>query len=180
MAADVVNIADCGDILLVVGQSDNIVKLRVDSHMMRNASKVFKTMFGPDFEEGQNLSSSNPVVVPLCDDDPDAMEIVCKFIHFKHYDVPTELESKRVFQIAKIIDKYFMHEALKFAVKSWLQVEKAQDFSSLSSMLKATMLLKQPAAYTKVTKALVMGRTEPYTAILDGENPDSLIDTICK
>lgn len=180
MAANIVNVAEDGDVILIVGQSDNTVKLKVDSHMLRKASKTFRVMFGPDFDEGQDLSHTHPKDILLSDDDADAMETICNFIHFKHYKVPSQLDSKRVFQIARVVDKYSLHETLKFAVKSWLQLERVQGFVGLSNMLKSAMLLKQPAAYRTITKALVLDCSEPHIAILDGENPESLIDAICE
>lgn len=180
MSADIVNIADRGDAILVVGQSDNIVRLKVDSHILRAASKTFKIMFGPDFAEGRDLNYDAPKEISLSDDDANAMELVCKVVHLKQSDIATELPSKTVLDIAQIVDKYSLHEALKFALASWIQVDKVKESTDLGNMLKAASLLKQRAAYKSITKSLVMNHTDSYQDFLDEGSSDLLIRTVGK
>lgn len=72
-----------GDIILVVGtprhkpqktRPMDMRKLLVSSTTLIRASRVFATMLGPNFREGQELAASTqPTEICLPDDKPDAM-----------------------------------------------------------------------------------------------------------
>jgi hypothetical protein len=47
-------ISSDGDVILAVGPDKK--KMRVKSNYLRTASRVFDSMFGPNWAEGQNLS----------------------------------------------------------------------------------------------------------------------------
>jgi len=59
------SIVDHGDVILVVGRDDKVLKIKIDSHVFRTASKIFAALFGPNFAEGQNLAFDTPRDVPL-------------------------------------------------------------------------------------------------------------------
>ncbi|KAL9091272.1 MAG: hypothetical protein Q9165_004906 [Trypethelium subeluteriae] len=84
-------IAPDGDVILLVGQGAAQKNLRVHSVALKMASKVFAAMFGPRFAEGQSLSSANPKMVPLPEDDLEALTILCHIIHLRN-DVLNNME----------------------------------------------------------------------------------------
>lgn len=102
----IMNIADSGDVILVVGQEEAQKQFRVSSHMLRAASKAFNVMFGPLFQEGQQLDVNQPKSVPLPDDDADAMEILCRIIHLQNDSVTDDMDEDEVLAVAKLVDKY--------------------------------------------------------------------------
>lgn len=73
-----------GDIIFVLGSSEDATHVQVNSHVLKLASPVFATMFGPHFAEGQSLSSnsSSPPQVVLPDDDPEAMVWILSTLHY--------------------------------------------------------------------------------------------------
>lgn len=66
-----------GDVLFVLGDFE----FRVSSKALSLASPVFKAMFGPNFAEGQGLALGKGIRrIEMHDDDPEAMNILCKCI----------------------------------------------------------------------------------------------------
>ena len=107
------DISPDGDVVLVVGPRN--VRLRIQSQVLRCASKVFGAMFGPTWSEGQGLSKESPREVRLVEDDADALQIICRVIHHRNNDVPQSLTPKEVLQITIEADKYDLNIALKYA-----------------------------------------------------------------
>lgn len=87
-------------VLFIVGADESRMSVRVPSKVLSLASKLFKVMISRHFREGTELSTADRYVqprrraelitkssslyeVPLPDDDPDAMAIICKLIHHK-------------------------------------------------------------------------------------------------
>lgn len=102
-----------GDVILVLG-SDR-VHLRVASRCLRSASTVFDAMFGPDWSEGQNLSSESPKHIYLDEDDPEAMNTACLVLHRSNNATPRLPKPWGVLQVAILTDKYQLNVALKYA-----------------------------------------------------------------
>lgn len=116
-AKPVTNLAPSGDV--VPALSDHS-RLRVHSVVLKLASPVFKAMFGPHFSEGQNLSEANPKEVPLPDDPPEAMIIICEILHYHNRSEPAPRgELPRV--IVTLVDKYDLIAATGLKIKSFLE-----------------------------------------------------------
>ncbi|KAK5938090.1 hypothetical protein PMZ80_009679 [Knufia obscura] len=180
MTSNIVNVVDRGDVILVVGGDDKILKLRTDSHMRRAASDAFAALFGPDFAEGKHLSYETAKEIPLPDDDPQAMKLICQVIHLKHSLVPDQLESNQLLRVAKLVDKYFLHESMSLAIAKWLHIEDGSHrLNSLGNYLEAATLLGQASAFKKATKALVLNIVEPYDSLINETSSTKLIKTIC-
>ena len=83
-------------------------------------SPVFLAWFSPRFLEGTPTESGGPRTVPLPDDDPAAMTILCSILHFQCDQVYmpsfTVLES-----LAILVDKYDCSRALKPWTTSWIR-----------------------------------------------------------
>lgn len=102
-----------GDIILVVGPQD--VRLKVHSKCLRLASKVFDTMLGPNWCEGQELSKGSLLEVSLAENDVDAVRTICCVIHHCNDDVSRSLTPLEILRIAIVADKYDFILALKYA-----------------------------------------------------------------
>lgn len=116
-----VAIAPDGDIVFVVGDEQR--QLRVHSVFLRTVSSVFNSMLGPRDSDGPNLSCDRPEVIPLSEDDPEAMEIIFNITHFRMDAVKERFEPKDVLHLAIATDKYDLIQALRLSIRDWLQCD---------------------------------------------------------
>jgi BTB/POZ domain len=101
-SASIVEIATNGDITLVVGPEKR--KLQVNSCVLKNASKVFNAMLGPQFREGQDLHGNSPKEIIMPDDNADALTIICRILHLRNDSIPDSRTPSEVLQIAIAAD----------------------------------------------------------------------------
>lgn len=104
-----------GDTLLLCGLRK--VKLLVHSIFLTNVSKVFEAMLGPNFREGQPQTNGGPREIPLPEDDPFAMQIICNVAQAR--SVPDTMTPTELLAIAYAADKYDVVPILKFASSRW-------------------------------------------------------------
>jgi hypothetical protein len=162
-----VPIAANGDVYLLVGPDSK--RLRVSSQILRNASTYFSNLFGPNFAEGQNLSSSDPKEVPMPDDDARAVETICNIIHLRNDAVPLSLAPKEVFEIAVAADKFDCASAVKLASIFWLKTSgtEVQVVSELAHLMGAAYILDNGDAFGEITLAMMMRHKESYLPLAD-------------
>ena len=85
-----------GDVLLVLSTGSGIARFRVNSHILCISSPVFRAMLGEQsqFKERAALSArtptSEPLELPLADDDPKALGVILRVIQ-RQYDGPHRL-----------------------------------------------------------------------------------------
>ncbi|KAH7348213.1 hypothetical protein BKA66DRAFT_400980, partial [Pyrenochaeta sp. MPI-SDFR-AT-0127] len=155
-----ITLAKRGDVLLCVGQGENLVKLLVVSSFMSVASPVFEAMFNGRFSEGQDLSSSNPRETLLPDDDPYIMTIVCRMIHMQTSDMPRQLEVDDFAGFAILCDKYDCIDAVRPWSRLWvLGLLPEPDMPGYDKLLMITYVLDLPDEFYKVTQSLLKNRT---------------------
>ncbi|KDN65053.1 hypothetical protein CSUB01_07437 [Colletotrichum sublineola] len=132
-------IAPHGNLVLVVGPSE--VEIRVHALILANASPVFASMLeGARFGEGialRDATPSNPARVSLPDDDPAAMETICRVIHSRALDAAAAVGASRpgildaspgeVLAVAVLADKYDCAPAMALAAEHWLRPEAMED-----------------------------------------------------
>ncbi|KAK0267395.1 hypothetical protein LTR35_016344 [Friedmanniomyces endolithicus] len=105
-ATEVVDIAPHGDVLLQCGKQvgkGKILGLRVSSHIMSHGSPVFKALLAPKFKEGTTLATSSTVQVPLPEDHPEYMEVLCKIFHLRN-DLGDRFEYIDLEEFAKLCE----------------------------------------------------------------------------
>jgi hypothetical protein len=156
-----------GDVYLLVGPDSK--RLRVCSQILRNASTYFSNLFGPNFAEGQNLSSSDPKEVPMPDDDARAVETICNIIHLRNDAVPLSLAPEEVLEIAVTADKLDCASAVKLASILWLQTSgtEVQVVSELAHLMGAAYILDNGDAFGKITLAMMMRHKESYLPLAE-------------
>jgi len=97
------------------------VHIRVSSRHLILASPTFRSMLGPDFEEGQSLQKSGYADLALGDDDPDAMLILLQIIHFQIRKVPRHVDIDTLTKLSVLIDYYHMHEVMELFSDMWVE-----------------------------------------------------------
>ncbi|KAK4496043.1 hypothetical protein PRZ48_013312 [Zasmidium cellare] len=119
-AREIIRISEDGDVMFTF-PSDNS-KVLVSSVVLKMASPVFKTLLGPHFREGQTArSSSNPIEIPLPEDDPQATADLCRLLH--HIPVPEldfESDMGRMIPCAVAVDKWDCSRALQRSFRAIL------------------------------------------------------------
>jgi hypothetical protein len=112
-----VDIAADGDVILVVGPEK--IGLRVHSLNLKATSKPFSAMLGPIWKEGRDLLQDESVEIPLPEDNAKALEYICAIIHHQNKMLPLTMTPLDVLEVAVVVDKYDLVDALRFASESW-------------------------------------------------------------
>lgn len=92
----------------------------VSSTVISLASKPFAGMLSPEFLEGQDLSTEDPPIVELAEDEGQPMETLMLLLHHR-YDVGKKghhLDPYDLVQLVVVADKYACLEPIKFQVRS--------------------------------------------------------------
>ncbi|KAL5321956.1 hypothetical protein ACEPPN_009921 [Leptodophora sp. 'Broadleaf-Isolate-01'] len=97
------------------------VHMRASSRHLMLASSTFLSMIGPGYREGSVLQAQGSVVIPLGDDDPDALIILLNIIHGKTRMVPREVDLHTLAKIAALVDYYRMHETVELWSDLWIE-----------------------------------------------------------
>lgn len=94
MTDEAIQISQDSDLLLIVTKGEDVRRFKVISVFLRLASKVFDTMLGPGFAEGQGLSAHSGSLheVKLEDDDLKCMELILNFTHLQHSKLPERVD----------------------------------------------------------------------------------------
>lgn len=134
-----------GDCILVVGPE--MVRVHADSQFLSAVSGPFRAMLGPEWKEGDNLRGlSSQAEIPLPEDDPLAVQLLCAVIHHQTDTIPRELPSHIILNIAVTADKYDCTRALKYASESWLRSDPGKT-SNLLVLAAAAYLLENATAF---------------------------------
>ena len=161
--ATCIDIAPEGDVILVVGPQQ--IRLRVHSLILRTASKVFNSMFGPNWSEGQGLSAQNPPEVSLKEDDANALRIIFLVLHHRNTDMEQNLTTIQTFKIAVASDKYDLTVALKHASTQWLKVMGGLSFLEMGHLLAAAFLFKDTHAFASHTLQIMLHSNDDYSEL---------------
>lgn len=97
------------------------VQMRVSSKYLMLASPNFSTLLSSDTVEGRRLRTKGSVVLSLPDENPDAMIILMNIIHLRSREVPRILSYTRLAQVAVIVDRREMLDAVSFHSSTWIE-----------------------------------------------------------
>lgn len=150
-----------GDVTLEVGQELK-AHFVVSSKVMSLASPVFKAMFSPRFREGSELAAGIRKPIPLPDDDPDGMAIICGILHHKTDGVPARPSLEIIGDVAVLCDKYKIGEATHGWTRAWLsiysnifKITKIRD--EMLTLLWITSALDNAEYFTAISRAFILG-----------------------
>ena len=163
MAANL-ELAPTGDLLFLVGKCKEQARVRVNSDIMKNASRVFRTMLGPNFNEGQRLLATNkdgqPTEVKLPEDIPKAFISICRVLHWCEEAPSTSAE---LLDIAFLAEKYDLTRPLSHASDDWIQILRSStDPKVLWQLLVAACLMGTPQSFEQVSQQLTLNYDGPF------------------
>lgn len=118
--SEVVDVDPSGDVIFIVGtsQSATTATIRVSSELLSLASSVFAALFSPRFAESIALVESTETrQISLPDDDPEAMLVVCRTLHFVENTVD-DISYPLLEKVAEVCDKY----DVGFALRGWSEL----------------------------------------------------------
>ena len=164
-------LAPNGDVVLVAHKTYLKVAITVSSTVLGLASKVFRTLFGPDYTEGQGLGDPElgPKTLTMQDDAPGSLVLLCRIMH--HQYSPAEAAKLGVDDIARlsvVADKYDCSAALAFFTQAAFEKYKDGEdeawdvFNCDAKMVMAAYYLDSAEYFSLFTAKLVMG-SEPET-----------------
>ena len=175
---------DCdpaGDLVLKLGSGEEVTLIRVHSQVLSLASPVFAAMLSPRFAEGQTLEDNKGLVdstttIDLPDDDPMAMSLLCKILHFKEDAAQqTSYPPDILMGLAVICDKYNMSRALSPWSHIWMEKYHGEHQDDHFDTALISYGLEHDESFWKSTRDIVR-RSTP--AELNTENsglPDNVI-----
>ena len=129
---------------------------------MLMASTVLKVLLGPNFLEGQALSSQSPGRVALPDDDAEAMVAVCNVLHHCYQFSIPEPGTDFMVKVALASDKYDCTSAMS----QWSSVQPraltcvATLSTKQGQLLLASYMLKDYQGFMKITKLMCYSPSE--------------------
>ena len=115
-----------GDVVLKLGSGDGVTLIRVHSKVLSLASPVFAAMLSPRFAEGRSLEDkkglfNSTTTIDLPDDDPTAMSLLCKILHYKEDAAQQAFHPlDNLMKLAVICDKYNMSKTLSPWCHVWV------------------------------------------------------------
>lgn len=147
-----------GDVVIQIGTREFLVS----SKILILASSVFKAMLKSRFREGIPRSAQDPLYLPLPDDDPEALNLIVKILHFLANAEDESPTVDQLFTLASLCDKYDLMAVMRCYLLRWLQSLRIelQDLSSLWKMSAIAMLMADHEEFAKVTKELALTITE--------------------
>lgn len=180
--ASIVVIAQGGDMFIEVpcppdspstSSTDGQVRYQVASQVLWIASRVFCAMFGPEsvYKEATELRRSQllgtPTVVSL-DDDSHALEIVLLALHHQIDLLPERVEVEVLVQIAAIVDKYELHQALKLVTdKLFSEAMGTLTDAGNENLLFCCYVFRKDKQFTDLSRHLIRcARWEPGRGLL--------------
>ncbi|MCJ1473765.1 hypothetical protein MMC13_002416 [Lambiella insularis] len=163
-----------GDVVLVVER----IRLRVSSKVLTLASPVWKAMFSSNFVEGTVLSKGSPCIVPLPEDNVDAISMLCNILHYRHQYIAKKPSAASLEQLAVVTDKYDCVDAMSFYSGFHLirLCDSAKNEYDSGRLLYPATAFNYAPVFQRVTKALVYDTsrsrlTDIFGLSLYGVNP---------
>ena len=153
-----VNIAPTADIILEVCRPDGKTHLAVASSCLAMASPVFNKMLNSQLKEGigNRSTSGHPFLIPLPEDDAEALTLLCNAIH--HRGIPRNPSLACLKSLAVVCDKYDCVSVFTAWGELWLRTHiestvarKPTNPRILNDLLLVAYVLDLPDAFERVS-----------------------------
>ncbi|KAJ5008561.1 hypothetical protein K4K48_000120 [Colletotrichum sp. SAR 10_66] len=183
-------IAPNGEVILLVGPDSH--PIRVHALILADASPVFKCLLKPTSSTYTEPAAvlfatpDSPAHVTLPEDDPQAIETICRVLHSRIDDVVCDLADDEVLMVAMAADKYDCTAAMGLAVRHWLRADKLEAIKNAArdgcigfrrgDMLLAAYWFRCEPVFEELTRLLVMGVAGGFGPLVEGrEGPEEVL-----
>lgn len=165
-------------------------KIRASSTLMMRMSPVFKSMLGPHFQEGQQLHATPTAGIHLPDDNPTAIMVLFNILHLA--EIPDQVSTRALVDVAKLADKYLCTEKIKFFAQAWSdRLKDKKSCWELGRLLTACYHLNFAQHFAELSSRVVMSsgtstgmRTDICgdftTYVVDMDDQDGFAETFGK
>ncbi|KAJ0336498.1 hypothetical protein KNSL1_013264 [Colletotrichum chrysophilum] len=169
-------IAPNGEVILLVGP--DLQPIRVHALILADASPVFKCLLQPTSSTYTEPAAvlfatpDSPAHVTLPEDDPQAIETICRVLHSRIDDAVCDLSDDEVLKVAVAADKYDCTAAMGLAVRHWLRADKLEAIKNAArdgcigfrrgDMLLAAYWFKCEPVFEELTRLLVTNDLERH------------------
>ena len=110
-------------------------------------------MFSSKFREGlAHHDSTSPILIPLLEDEGDALVVVCNALHYRKEATTEEISMEVLIKSAVLCDKYNMGNSLLTWSSRWLDSSaRAATCGDLEASLNAARLFDVPRAFHQIS-----------------------------
>jgi len=151
------------DCLLIVGPE--MIEIEANSLFLSAASEPFRAMFRPEWRTSDDITTqAGLVAIPLPEDDPTALQLICAVIQHQNHTIPHILPVDTVLSLAVTADKYDCSRALRFASETWLHSDR-NAINDLFILAAAAYLLENATAFRNITKKMILLHNGPFAAV---------------
>lgn len=161
-------VATNGNVIFIVGSKKK--RIQASSAVLENASKYFRNMFGPHFQEGQDLHGGSVKEIAMPEDDPIAMELIFKIIHLRNDSLPNALEPHQALEFALTADKFDCVVAVQSVAKLWLGAKNIKGVEGLKDhayLMGAAYILDIGAVFSDITLSMLLNFKDRYTSLVE-------------
>ncbi|KAK1822421.1 hypothetical protein LTR12_003180 [Friedmanniomyces endolithicus] len=145
---------------------------------MSYGSPVFKTLLGPKFMEGTALATSSTVEIPLPEDNPEHMSVLCNIFHMRN-DRIVQLGLPFLANFVNTCDKYACALAVQPTVEGYmLAALPLAGVPTLKIYLGIAMTLRYTDAVRRIAVRLAYQATKPIMEYM-GPSRGSTIGPVC-
>ncbi|CAJ0550308.1 Ff.00g102380.m01.CDS01 [Fusarium sp. VM40] len=141
-------------------ESQDEMRVCVNSVIMKNASPVFEAMLGPHFKEGHALAQarSGPVEIALPEDDAVAFGHICQVLHCQADTNLLEPCPELLLSIWIVVQKYDLKNAVKLSMGHWVwrQLEWRSGLEDLWFLALLCSQIGETNAFRSVTQQLML------------------------
>ncbi|KAF4877740.1 hypothetical protein CGCSCA1_v003160 [Colletotrichum siamense] len=183
-------IAPNGEVILLVGPDSH--PIRVHALILADASPVFKCLLKPTSSTYTEPAAvlfatpDSPAHVTLPEDDPQAIETICRVLHSRIDDVVCDLADDEVLMVAMAADKYDCTAAMGLAVRHWLRADKLEAIKNAArdgcigfrrgDMLLAAYWFKCEPVFEELTRLLVVSTVGGFEGLVHGrDGPEEVL-----
>lgn len=130
------------------------------------------------FSEGQQEGTALcPKAIPLPEDDPNIMLLLCQLLHFYItektvlHDLPASQLAQTVFQLAVVIDKYDCIGAFELKGEALLgrcailTDNETLSFTSMADLATAAYLLRQDVFFSLFTRRMIINYADSFSTL---------------